>query len=356
MYKKAGKKLLLGLMVLAMVVTSIAVMPTNAQAAKKKTPKATIDSWYKEPGIWMSGQLGYLEKHPYNLNKESYMIANRNKKAKYTYYSSNSQKVKISKAGKITSVKGNDGDVVKITVKETYKKKTRTVGKVKIIVANPKILNQEVTWYVGSVGMFCPQDVEGWISKKDAEKYYGDCAAFACGAYQWISSDEQFDPQEKLKEINGDGSSDTSDSGKYFDWDAENAQFKIKEEGKLYFAYYALNYKTNQYYYVGSFVANLKKCTEAKSVYITGDLGMEDVEVGDKITTDIEVDPMEYIGDVKVTSSDPKVATVTLSEDKRTIEIKALKNGKTTITVEVNGAKDTLNLYVGDDDWEDDDL
>ena len=50
------------------------------------------------------------------------MIANRNKKAKYTYYSSNSQKVKISKAGKITSVKGNDGDVVKITVKETYKK------------------------------------------------------------------------------------------------------------------------------------------------------------------------------------------------------------------------------------------
>ena len=43
MYKKAGKKLLLGLMVLAMVVTSIAVMPTNAQAAKKKTPKATID-------------------------------------------------------------------------------------------------------------------------------------------------------------------------------------------------------------------------------------------------------------------------------------------------------------------------
>lgn len=63
--------------------------------------------------------------------------------------------------------------------------------------------------------------------------------------------------------------------------DAENEQFKIKEEGKLYFAYYALNYKTNQYYYVGSFVANLKKCTEAKSVYITGDLGMEDLYVGD---------------------------------------------------------------------------
>lgn len=129
----------------------------------------------------------------------------------------------------------------------------------------------------------------GMEQQERCREYYGDCAAFACGAYQWTSSDEQFDPQEKLKEINGDGSSDTSDSGKYFDWDAENEQFKIKEEGKLYFAYYALNYKTNQYYYVGSFVANLK-------------------------------------------------------------------NGKTTITVEVNGAKDTLNLYVGDDDWEDDDL
>ena len=77
----------------------------------------------------MSGQLGYFEKHPYNLNKESYMIANRNKKAKYTYYSSNSQKVKISKAGKITSVKGNDVDVVKITVKETYKKKLEQLAR-----------------------------------------------------------------------------------------------------------------------------------------------------------------------------------------------------------------------------------
>lgn len=357
MYKRAGKQRLLGLLVLAMVVTSIVGVPTDAQAAKKKTQKAAIASVYREQGICMSGQPGYFEKNPEDFSKDTQIIVNRNKKAKYTFYSSDSSKLKISSAGKVTSVYGNDGDIVKVTIKETYKKKTRTVGVLKVSIVNPKILNTEVTWYVGSDGMMAPQEAESWISSKVAKKYYKDIPTFQCGTFKWFCDDKEFDAQEVLKEINGEKEKNTIGKGNadtYLTWDSKKQQFYIKEEGKLYFAYYALNYKTNKYYYVGSFVANLKKCTKAKSVYLAyGD--ENEIVVGDEITIEIKPNPIEYIGDVKVTSSDAKVATATLAKDKKTIDVKALQEGETTITVELNGAKETAVFYVARDTEEDDD-
>ena len=49
MYKKLAKKLLLGLLTVALLLTTVAVMPANTQAASKKAKKATISAEYKTP-------------------------------------------------------------------------------------------------------------------------------------------------------------------------------------------------------------------------------------------------------------------------------------------------------------------
>lgn len=57
-------------------------------------------------------------------------ITGKNSKAKYTYKASN-KKIKVSKKGVITAVKAGSA---KVTVKETLKKKTRSLGTVKVTV------------------------------------------------------------------------------------------------------------------------------------------------------------------------------------------------------------------------------
>lgn len=56
-------------------------------------------------------------------------ISKKTKGAKYTYTLSKKKIVKVSKSGKITALKAG---TVKITVKETYKKKTRKVGTITV--------------------------------------------------------------------------------------------------------------------------------------------------------------------------------------------------------------------------------
>ena len=85
MYKKLAKKLLLGLLTVALLLTTVAVMPANTQAASKKAKKATISAEYKTPNYCLYGQLGFLKKYPVQL-KVSEVVSNRNKKATYTFY------------------------------------------------------------------------------------------------------------------------------------------------------------------------------------------------------------------------------------------------------------------------------
>lgn len=67
---------------------------------------------------------------------ESIYIDNQNYDAKYTFKSSNTKVVKVDKYGVLTGVKTG---TAKITVKETYKKKTVTVGTYKVTVVNSKL-------------------------------------------------------------------------------------------------------------------------------------------------------------------------------------------------------------------------
>ena len=46
MFKKVTKKLVLGLLMFAMLITTVVFMPADAQAATKKAKKATVYEYY----------------------------------------------------------------------------------------------------------------------------------------------------------------------------------------------------------------------------------------------------------------------------------------------------------------------
>lgn len=121
MLKKTNKRILS--MTMAFVMAGSCVLgalaePTDSQAAKK--PKLKTKS------------VSLLEG-----KKKTIQITGKRKKAKYTFKASN-KKIKVSKKGVITAVKKG---TAKVKVSETYKKKKKTIGTVKVTVkkmVNPK--------------------------------------------------------------------------------------------------------------------------------------------------------------------------------------------------------------------------
>ena len=62
MFKKVTKKLVLGLLMFAMLITTVVFMPADAQAATKKAKKATVYEYYTyADNYFLSGQLGDLK-------------------------------------------------------------------------------------------------------------------------------------------------------------------------------------------------------------------------------------------------------------------------------------------------------
>ena len=168
---------------------------------------------------------------------------------------------------------------------------------------------------------------------------------------------------ETLKKLNGEITDDTNyeDDNEYLTYNSKKNTYTVKKRGTLYFAFYAKNLKTDKFYYVGSFEARLVDSTEATDVAFEGwgmldddDDGTEYISVGEKTTYWFDVVPYQYNGTVKVTCSDPKIATVKYKKDKdgaNTVVVKGLKKGTVSITVEVNGAKVTMKLKVVNPDF-----
>lgn len=86
-----------------------------------------------------------------------------NKKAVYKVYSSNSSKLPITTKGAVKDVKGTGK--VKLTFKETYKGKTRTVGSIQVELLSPSYTGDakieigknelfDVSKYLSAVGVY----------------------------------------------------------------------------------------------------------------------------------------------------------------------------------------------------------
>lgn len=114
MLKKTNKRIIS--MTMAFVMAGSCVLgalaePTDSQAAKKPKLKTKSVSLYEG-------------------KKKTIQITGKRKKAKYTFKASN-KKIKVSKKGVITAVKKG---TAKVKVSETYKKKKKTIGTVKVTV------------------------------------------------------------------------------------------------------------------------------------------------------------------------------------------------------------------------------
>lgn len=116
------KKLICHGLVAAMVVSLTATASDVSAAAKKaKLAKKSITI---EQG-----------------KSKKIVVKNKKKKAKYKFTASN-KKIKVSKSGTVKALKIGSA---KVTVKETYKKKTKKIGTVKIIITKKKAVKETAT-------------------------------------------------------------------------------------------------------------------------------------------------------------------------------------------------------------------
>ena len=369
MYKKLAKKLLLGLLTVALLLTTVAVMPANTQAASKKAKKATLNEEYKQSLCAVDGQKGYLKVHPWKLSAKE-MIENRNKKAKYTFESSNKKLLTVTKDGKVIAANPTkDAQRVNIIVKETLNKKTRKVGTIRCLIVLPRVVNKNVKWCAGG----CYYTLyEEWFSDKYAKKdmpylpfWCWDKCTFRC-TDQAVTQDTI---DKWLAELNSSTPNDkTDDEGKYYTWNRKEHRIEVNaEEGKLNGAFFAYDYGKKKYYYVDTFGVTIKKVTTAKSIELgEGENFAEDEPyclVGEKTEFGLDVDPVEYMGEITATVSDPTVAKVSVVNDNNgySLVVEGLKSGKVTITLQANGAKKKITCNVltkkeyDEDNWDDDD-
>ena len=369
MYKKLAKKLLLGLLTVALLLTTVAVMPANTQAASKKAKKATLHENYKQTLCGVDGQKGYLKVHPWKLSAKE-MIVNRNKKAKYTFESSNKKLLTVTKDGKVIAANPTkDAQRVNIIVKETLNKKTRKVGTIRCLIVLPRVVNKNVKWCAGG----CYYTLyEEWFSDKYAKKdmpylpfWCWDKCTFRC-TDQAVTQDTI---DKWLAELNSSTPNDkTDDEGKYYTWNHKESTIEVNaEEGKLNGAFFAYDYGKKKYYYVDTFGVTIKKVTTAKSIDLWEGENFDEDEpyclVGEKTEFGLDVDPVEYMGELTATVSDPTVAKVSVVNDNNgySLVVEGLKSGKVTITLQANGAKKKITCNVltkkeyDEDNWDDDD-
>ena len=354
MYKKLAKKLLLGLLTVALLLTTVAVMPANTQAASKKAKKATLHENYKQTLCGVDGQKGYLKVHPWKLSAKE-MIENRNKKAKYTFESSNKKLLTVTKDGKVIAANPTkDAQRVNIIVKETLNKKTRKVGTIRCLIVLPRVVNKNVKWCAGG-SYFTLYDE--WLSDKEAQKdmpylpfWCWDKCTFRC-TDQAVTQDTI---DKWLAELNSSTPNDkTDDEGKYYTWNRKEHRIEVNaEEGKLNGAFFAYDYGKKKYYYVDTFGVTIKKVTTAKSIDLWEGENFDEDEpyclVGEKTEFGLDVDPVEYMGELTATVSDPTVAKVSVVNDNNgySLVVEGLKSGKVTITLQANGAKKKIICYV----------
>ena len=112
MLTKSSKRVLslgLALAVTGSCLTGMFTDPASLQAAKKAKLKTKS----------MTLEVG---------KKKTIKLTGKKSKAKYTFKASN-KKIKVSKKGVVTAVKKGSA---KVSVKEVYKKKTKSVGTVKV--------------------------------------------------------------------------------------------------------------------------------------------------------------------------------------------------------------------------------
>lgn len=329
---------------------------TVTQTLKKKKSKVgTVNVTVKKASIypdakdswWMSTQPGWISSSsPVQIYKYE-VVSYVNPKAKYNFYSSDKTKLKITTSGKVTYASGSGK--VKVTIKETYKKKTRTVGTMQITLKKPKLIKNALTVIKG-------------------ETFYITDYMEAIGKY-WVNWTDEADKPEDISELANDGVDidKTEKLESIRDEDGEwYGKMKALSGGVQYLHVYAYDYKNKKFTnsgYVGTLKLTIEEHNDATKVETDFEKYKDDYETEtyemDPLTTksvEIYQQPYNYTGDYTITSSDETVVTASgiygrdnsNSSDGYTgrIRLNALKPGTATITISANGAQTTLEVTV----------
>lgn len=320
-----------------------------------KVKNAKISEYIGEEGLWwFSAQPGIYKDEPSKIMPQD-CLEYMNSKAKYSFYSNNSDLV-ISKTGKVTDVKKSGK--AKLTVKETYKGKTRTVGSFPVELKDPTYTGEkDRTLYVGDM-IYLNEYLEG------------------VGRYWFTMSDEKRSEDEILQEAGGEESlgGDVLKMGTDEDgnWDST---LEAVSAGTRYCYVTQYNYITKTYDKVfAEFVINVpdtSKMTEMQLPWEKADYSGSFDKAKNTLTFGYSSDPYEdenyyeftvdfkpahYSGKIEVISSDPSVVTGEISElfeDSVVIWLEAKKVGKSTITIKAGDMEKSFEMNVYDYDEDD---
>lgn len=278
-----------------------------------------------------------------------------NPKATYSYYSGDSKKLKLTKKGQIIGTNGSGK--VKVTIKETYKKKTRTVGSFYIEICAPKLTEKEAEITVG-----------GFLAIGDAT-----CGATKKRGYV-ISEDKKVDTELDFKhseddEVYVEGIKDLTGNCQTI----YTQMVRFTKAGTYYVHVFPYDYKKKAYtkdYYLGCVKVEVVERLQASEVALEvqkfelveeGDDMEEDVPVYDKedgytLTypqrVALYIAPYNYSGWIKAESSDPSVVEIadvvnhTGDTPGGNLALVPKKPGTAMITVEVNGASTEFKVTV----------
>lgn len=276
---------------------------TLKQTYKGKTKKlktltvqvrnAKIDkSNYVEGDLWIGAQPGWVSKNnPVDVSEYN-VLSFKNPKAKYTYYTDNKDLV-MDKNGKATEVK-NSG-VAEITVKETYKNKTRKVGTFSLILKDPEYVGEDtLKIYQGQ-----KDNVSDYIS--------------ACGPFVFYWNDKDFTDEEALEDDNGADSVVSDDVFELVTDKDGNCIVKGKNPGIRYVALIQYNYVTEKFDKVfARFKIEVVDTSKANKISFPWDGYKEDnpsyvfrLYEADTNYVWVSLDTKYYSGSYQVTSSDP---------------------------------------------------
>lgn len=341
---------------------------TVKQTLKKKTTKVgTLTVKVKNSKLydgaegitgWIINQPGYF-RSVYNTNNAFCLmpevIAYYNPKAVYTIYSGDESRISVDKKGYVKDTNGTG--TVKITLKETYNKKTRTVGTFLVELKTPSLDDdsREQTIAIGE--------------SFNAGNFLNYCIGYAV----LETSDSSKIPD--IDEVNASLDDDTDDDSVLIPVDENGewaGEYKGIGTGTRYLYYYMYDYTQQKYTtLLGVITVNVIVVSNASSLQVEFEEGATDYSYNpaDGLTLntltcksfDVLADPYNYSGEIEAVSSDESVvktifkkSTIFSSDYNKigTLYLTALNPGTATITVKANGAQTSFKVTVNSQNYE----
>lgn len=318
---------------------------------------ATISEDRKQWEEKIDSQTGYWKSEEGKEEGKRYFGAEKildysNKKATYKIYSSDTDLLKVKTDGTIVDAVG-EGEVT-LTVEETYKKKTTTIGSFKVQVVQPFLEEESVR-----------VDIDEYFI---AERYIENDRACVVVFKEEIVTEEELQADwERLAQKKGKVPALVNDIFENDPEDKTNSnEFIAREQGVRYVYYGIKNYDNDTYETLGYIRVEVKSKDVADRVFMMWDKTVEigtqeigyEMETGKDAYLNIYTEPYKYTGEFTVEVEDTSIVSAeeicknrlrlvrNESVENGILILHPKKPGVTNVTVHANGASNTFKVSV----------